>query len=810
MRIFLLFSLLFCNNFLFAGKVSGKISDEKNQPLSFSSILVKGTIKGASANSFGEYSIQLEPGNYTLVAQHVGYKSIEQKITVTNADQTLNFVLPEQQYDLGNVTVKQGEDPAYEIIRKTIKKKKDYENEIKKFQSEVYIKGQLKLRNFPKKFMGEKIDFEDGDSSKKKMLFLSETVATYSVEGTKKKVEVTSTKVSGNSNGFGFSSPQIFSFYENTIMLGNLNPRGFISPIATAALYYYNYKFEGTFFENNKMISRIRVTPKRKYEPLFNGYINILEDEWRIHSTQLTLYKENQMQLVDTLRIEQLYVPAGKVWIIKQQTIYPAIKMFGFDAHGSFLQVYDKVNLNPTFPKNFFNNTILKYYDSSNKKTLGFWDTIRPIPLLEEEVKDYKKKDSLEQLRKDPKYLDSIDRKRNKPNIISLINSGQTFGREKNKIYVQVDALLDVVNYNTVEGLAINLSPRVIFQSKTQERKSLSITPNLRYGFSNEHFNAHLTTTYTYGKTYRSSVTLAGGKRVFQFDNNNPIRSRTNTFSTLYWERNYLKIYEAVFGRASITKGFGDGFTLGGSIQYQDRSGLENTTDYKWRDIPERFFKPNIFLPDHQALQAGINVLWQPGSKYIELPERKISVGSKYPTLSLNYIHGVKSVFGSDVDFGKWRFEVSDNLNMKLYGAFNYRVSTGGFVYNNASFLPDFQHYLANQYLSSSPFLSSFQLMPFYIYSNTEKLSSTAHVEYHLNGFLTNKIPLFKKLNWFLVGGANLMYTNKNLYYNEAFVGLENILKILRVDYVQTISKSLPGQTSGIRFSVPFFLRGED
>jgi hypothetical protein len=35
----------------------------------------------------------------------------------------------------------------------------------------VYLKGQLQLRNYPKKFMGQTVDFEDGDTSKKKMLF---------------------------------------------------------------------------------------------------------------------------------------------------------------------------------------------------------------------------------------------------------------------------------------------------------------------------------------------------------------------------------------------------------------------------------------------------------------------------------------------------------------------------------------------------------------------------------------------------------------------------------------------------------------
>ena len=48
------------------------------------------------------------------------------------------------------------------------------------------------------------------------------------------------------------------------------------------------------------------------------------------------------------------------------------------------------------------------------KKQWLTWDSIRPLPLLKEEVLDYRKKDSLEQVRKDPKYMDSLDRKRNK------------------------------------------------------------------------------------------------------------------------------------------------------------------------------------------------------------------------------------------------------------------------------------------------------------------------------------------------------------------------------------------------------------
>nr|MBA4139463.1 carboxypeptidase-like regulatory domain-containing protein [Segetibacter sp.] len=59
-----------------AGNVTGRITDDNDQPLVFSSITIKGTTQGTSANSSGEYSLNLNDGEYILIAQHVGYKSV--------------------------------------------------------------------------------------------------------------------------------------------------------------------------------------------------------------------------------------------------------------------------------------------------------------------------------------------------------------------------------------------------------------------------------------------------------------------------------------------------------------------------------------------------------------------------------------------------------------------------------------------------------------------------------------------------------------------------------------------------------------
>jgi hypothetical protein len=812
-KLFTLFMTLLTGLSVYSATISGTITDKNGTILPFSSVLVKGTTQGVSANSKGLYTIQLQSGDFTLVCQYIGHKTVEKKIKVSKMDQVIDFELEEQQYNLKDVVVKSGgEDPAYAIIRKAIEKRETHLQEIRKFQCEVYIKGQMQLRSYPKTFFGQKVDFEDGDTSKRKMLFLSETIARYSVQlPQKRKVEVTSTKVSGRSSGFGLSDPQIISFYENNISVGkDLNPRGFISPIAAGALAFYKYKFEGTFYENGKEVSRIKVIPRRAYEPLFTGHINIIEDEWRIQSVDLILLRAQQMQFLDTLRIQQLYVPSGNVWVTKNQVIYPAGKLFGFDFFGSFVQVYDKFDMDPVFKPGFFDHTIIKFYDSSNKKTAAYWDSVRPLPLLAEEIRDYKKKDSLEQVRKDPRYLDSLDAKRNKITLSGLLLTGQSYSVRKRKESIDFSAIVGTLNYNTVEGAVINFAPN--YRRRFEGRNSLFINPDIRYGITNRHLNPSVSAGYNFGKKYFQTITLAGGRSVYQFNNAGAITPRINTVTTLLSKANYMKIYEANFFRVAYSAGIGNGITASASFQFQDRYPLENLADpVSWNKRTDRTFTPNyptelaaVNMPRNQAAIFTAGISWRPGMDYMELPDRKIGLGSKYPTISASVTKGINGLLGSDIDYTKWRIGVNDELDLKLGGKFNYNMVFSGFFDAAKTFIPDYQHYIGNQTVFASRELSSFQLAPYYRYSNTAKFNIAAHAEYHLNGLLSNKIPLFKKLNWFFVTGVNALHIDKKDGYYELLFGIENILKVIRVDFVQGFENS-GGRPSGFRLSVPFF-----
>jgi hypothetical protein len=800
-----------------ATAVSGLVKDKGGNAIAFASILIKGTTKGTTANAKGFYSLELESGSYMLVAQHVGHKSLEKHINVLNKSIEFNFELEEQQYNLKEVVVKSGgEDPAYAIIRNAISRREEHLKEIKKFECEVYLKGQLQLRDYPKKFLGKEVDFEDGDTSKKKVIFLSESIVKYAVdEPNSKKIDVVSSKVGGQSDGFGFANPQIISLYENNVSFGRgLNPRGFVSPISNSALNFYKYKFEGTFYENGKEISRIKIIPKRKYEPVFSGYINIVEDDWRIQSVQVKLLKEQAMQLIDTLILEQLYVPApGNVWVIKSQVLYPSGKIFGFDFWGNFLQVYDQFNLNPTFKKKFFDHTILKFEDSANKKTMAYWDSIRPIPLVLEEKKTYRKLDSLEDERRNPHYLDSLDKRRNKFTIIGFLLTGNSYSVQKKKALYGFPPMLTSFFYNTVEGGVLDFAP--YYTKNYKGRQSLTITPDIRYGFANEHFNPSLSFNYKYGKKYLKTITISGGSKVFQFNNDSPILPILNTFTTLGRELNFMKVYEAEYFKLSYTGGIGNGFTIGADFQFQNRKPLENLADMtSWKDFSNRSFTPNFpteisqtNMLANKASILTIHASWKPGTNYIELPDQKISIGSKYPTFNASFTQGIHGLLASDVSYSKWHLEITDNLNMKLGGRLNYAFGIEGLLNSDKLYIPDYLHVQGNQIILATPYLSSFQLPTYYQYSNTSKFNASAHLEYHLNGLLTNKIPGFRSLNLFFVTGGSALYIQPGTRYFEAYFGIENIFKILRFDFVQGFEQT-GGRPSGFRISIPFIRNG--
>src|SRR5690606_34366658 len=280
--------LLFFTSFLSLAQIKGKITDTDGNPIPFVSVLVEDTYVGTSSNENGLYQLDVkEKTNYKLIFRSLGYKTQIVTVQVNNFPFTKDVILEIESYIFDEISVSNTVNQGLEIIKLAIKNKKINSEQTDKFTADFYSKGLFKIKDLPEKIMGQKVDL-DGmelglDSTRSGILYLSETISRIIVEKPKKiKERIIASKVSGNDNGFSYNTAEgtDFDFYNNYVDFGTK----MISPIADNALQYYKYQLDNTFYdENDNMVSRIKVTPKRDKEPVFEGYIYITEDTYAIY-----------------------------------------------------------------------------------------------------------------------------------------------------------------------------------------------------------------------------------------------------------------------------------------------------------------------------------------------------------------------------------------------------------------------------------------------------------------------------------------------------------------------------------------------
>ena len=89
-KLLLNFIFILFTSFIYSqsGKVTGLIMDgEYDEPMAFANVIVKGSTIGTTTDFDGKYSLDLEPGEYTLTFSFVGYQTIEVSEVLIKSDE---------------------------------------------------------------------------------------------------------------------------------------------------------------------------------------------------------------------------------------------------------------------------------------------------------------------------------------------------------------------------------------------------------------------------------------------------------------------------------------------------------------------------------------------------------------------------------------------------------------------------------------------------------------------------------------------------------------------------------------------------
>ncbi|PJJ48678.1 DUF5686 and carboxypeptidase regulatory-like domain-containing protein [Hymenobacter chitinivorans] len=864
-----------------AGIVRGKITDPKGEALAFANVAVRGSATSTASNEQGNYQLRLDAGRYEIVYQYVGFKPRVEQLTVAGGDTAtvLNVTLTPENYNLGEVLIRASDrDPAYAIVQHAIDWRKYHRAEVAAFTARMYIKSIVRLTEVPGKIMGL---MKVGPDIKPGVVYLSESLSDMSFRQPGKIQErMISSRVSGSSKGFSFNrASKSFNFYENLLQSG-FSERGFVSPVAQNAMQFYRYELVGTSVQNGMTINKIRVTPRHRIDPAFSGFIYIAEDgTWRLHSLDLSLDSNSGIEYVDKLRVEVLYAPAPghpQAWIIQSQKVSLSAGGLGFKGNGTINASLSNYRVTPTYPdapvvaptppptnepahretlaeakqdrpqlrgltrtirrdakakaqreaplpadgialKPMAKGQVMLIEKGANERTEAYWDSIRPIPLSEEEIKDYHVKDSVEVIQKSKPYQDSMDRIRNKPSFMGLLVGGYTYNNTFKRRSILVESPTDKMVYNTVEGLVINLN--ATYTQRYEDRRNYMLEPTLRYGFSSRQFSPSLKGSYTYRPESFSRVGFAVGRTILDFDpyNNLPHTPFNapllNTSYTLLANRNYNKYYQRDGLELNYRTEALNGFFVNLAAAYADRQELYNTTVELIRDVPGRAFTPNrpeaAELPQgtgfgrSQALTLDLGLTWQPGQQYVTRPDGKFNLyNARYPRLLLNVRQAFRGVLGADVRFTRLELGAQKELGFGLFGETRLSATAGAYLGRPDLTFVDYRHFAGNRTILAIDFERQFQLLDNYRYSTAERYL-IARGSHHFNGFFFNKLPAFRQLKWQEVATLNYLYTPAAGNYVELGLGVEHIFKALRVDFFTSLqSKEKVG--SGIRIGIGF------
>jgi len=806
--------------------------------LPYTTIYVKETGTGTVSNQDGFYEVALPAGTYSLVYQYLGYETQEHTVTIGSAFQVLDIVLKPQVVMLQNVTISGKEDPAYTIMRKAISKAKYHTQQLDRYSAKVYIKGAGKLVDYP--WLAKKALEKEG--IEKDRVFITESVSEikYTRPNTFEE-KVISIRSDGKDNN---TSPNAFifgSFYQPVIAET-------VSPLSPAAFGYYRFEYQGTFKDRNYEVSQIKVTPRSRGDNVVEGTIFIVEDWWSIHSLDLKttklgvrigveqvyapiddkawlpvsqqfdiegrffgfefVYKylatvsDYAIELNPDLVVEEMQVIDEKIFKDEAKEIQKRNSQK--DQHlqerlasdkeitrkelRSIIKEYEKEEIKQAKEPDVLSNTIYKIDSGAYKKDSVYWALIRPVPLTLEEIKGYKKTDSLAIEERKKEEGDTVKRSdKNKKGFQPWdLLIGDVYKVSKHSNF---EIKFPEVWFNTVEGfnLIYRLNFGTILQDTTKTR--LNIMPTFRYAFAREKLSGNLTFRLR-NKNYRFE--MQGGRYVKQFNPDEPILPVINMFTTLFLEENLMKIYERDYIDLLYRRRFSPKFTAEATFSWATRRELFNNTNYKWvnRDKIEGY-TPNAPVNDeltntsfneHQAVVASLHMSARPWLKYRVRNGRKTEVESSTPTLLFTYRKGLPNILNSEINFDHVEAGIKHELAVGVRGRLHFSLLAGQFLNTDSMAFMDYKHFLGNRtpFVTTDP-VGSYRLLDYYRHSTADKYFA-ANVHYQFRKLLLTNIPEVRMFGIRENIFVNYLATPTSQHYTEIGYSIDGILRIFRLE----------------------------
>ena len=668
------FPLLFLTFFIFSAEtlfgqshtLSGKITDERNhQPLAFVNVVINEGLQGVISDIDGRYTITADEPILKAKFSSVGYEPKE--ITLQAGQKKCNVALTPMTFELGEVVVDAGENPAHRIIDSLMAHRKDNNpNSLESYSYNIYDKMVITVdsSSFGQAVANdtamEMTNLHYFDSIMKKSdLMVMETASEVLFMAPDRKLQhVLGTKISGMKEPtfmYMVNSMQSVSFYDETVSIIGSD---YVNPISNSSKKRYFFTLESVHpIGQSDSLYVISFHPM--HGSSFNGLrgtMTVNSDGWALQSVKAAPDGQDKLFTAD---IQQLYQKVEGQWFPKQlnlNLVFPEMVVsmdnttFPMAAIGkSYL---NNIEINPDISKRQFSDIEIKVDPDAAYRDETFWDERRIDSLTERVKATYILVDSLTQ------GTDIFDR------VLGLTDKLMTESALPiGCINLDID---HIINISSTRGLFLGLG------GSTNDRLSRWFSINGSFGYWTR------IKSWDYGGGLKLKLNRQRQMELgFQYSHKSePMAEFGGMLEMESGSQLSSSNYKYTFYENIRTRR--DRFDLSFSSRFAHHFKAYLNLSRSHKHYTEQFYlNPSDVQTEGRFTVAEVKLRFAYKEKFLSTPQGIRSLGTLYPIVWASYQHAFPNVLGGEYEYDRFKFEASKNFYTPYLGVSKIIVQAG-------------------------------------------------------------------------------------------------------------------------------------
>jgi hypothetical protein len=805
-------------------QVEGIIKDSlTNEALPGVSVYLRGTTFGTATDENGYFSFKAQSDSMILAASVIGYEAY--LCPLQPGENQVILLLQATVYQLSDIVVRprkekysRKENPAVAFIEQVIARRNLNDPRNHDYYSYETYEQKLLAKN----------DFDEAKARKnwiyKQVDFIFDYIDTSAITG-KPVLPVFNEEIIGSMyyRKSPHSEKQVIQGHKRDGLIDILPEDGvtqfieeifrevdifhdniplflnrFVSPLSTFGPYFYKYYLLDTVAVEAETCVDIGFVPFNSESFGFTGHLYVtLDSTCFVKKAILNVPKDINLNYVGHMTIEQRF---ERTRDLRTRLMTKNDVMVEFRISDNSKGFYARrvcLHRNHSFdpPEQmavFEENAPVIEPDEARKQPEAFWHNNR---IKEDEIQETSVDKMMARLRSVPAFYwtEQVSN--------ALINGYVQTSRTDSKF--EFGPVNTLVSGNSLEGLRLRTGGTTTINLSRQ----FFADGYVAYGARDQKlkYDAILEYSLNRKKTFRKEYPFHYFRAEYKYDIN-PIGQHylytnpDNIFMMLKRRRNNLITYMRT-AELSYYHEFYNGLGYGVSARH--------LTEWATPDVPfEKILPDGAVSPagHYTSAQLEWKIRWAPNEKFYQSRNYRYPITLDAPVITLNHVMARKGLFGSDYTYHRTDLGVRKRFWMSPFGYIDI-YGQAGKVWNKA---PYPLLIIPNANLSYSIEPESYTLMDPMEFINDRYASW--EITYFMNGTLFNRLPLIKYLKlrevfafrgWYgdlsdknnpAKGSTDLYVFPANSYlmaegpYMEGSFGIDNLFKVLRLDYVWRLS----------------------